>query len=78
MCFPHAAGGETACGNLCCLCRRHHRLKAQALGWRFTMTPDGVHTVTAPSGITRVTRPPGLHQLADWSVLPPDEDQPPF
>jgi hypothetical protein len=26
----HAAGGETDCVNLCCLCRRHHRLKTHA------------------------------------------------
>jgi hypothetical protein len=27
--------GATDCGNLCCLCRRHHRLKTHAPGWRF-------------------------------------------
>ncbi|MFD2092822.1 HNH endonuclease signature motif containing protein, partial [Blastococcus deserti] len=58
--LPHADGGQTACENLCCLCRRHHRLKTHAPGWRFTMTPDGVLTVTTPSGVTRTTRPPGL------------------
>ena len=56
---PHAHGGATACENLCCLCRRHHRLKTWAPGWRFEMTADGVLTVTTPSGVTRVTRPPG-------------------
>jgi hypothetical protein len=25
--IPHAAGGQTTCTNLCCLCRHHHRLK---------------------------------------------------
>ncbi|MGY1815659.1 DUF222 domain-containing protein [Blastococcus sp. SYSU D00820] len=60
--IPHAAGGATACDNLCCLCRRHHRLKTHARGWRFTMTPDGALTVTTPSGVTRITRPPG----PDW------------
>ncbi len=59
----HAEGGETDCSNLCCLCRRHHRLKTHARGWRYAMRPDGVLTVTTPSGITRVTRPPGM--LAD-------------
>ena len=29
---PHAEGGETACTNLCALCRRHHRLKTHAPG----------------------------------------------
>ena len=56
----HAEGGATDCANLCCLCRRHHRLKTHARGWRYVMTPDGVLTVTTPSGITRVSRPPGM------------------
>jgi hypothetical protein len=56
---PHATGGETACANLCCLCRRHHRLKTHAPGWSFAMSADGVLTVTTPSGVTRTTRPPG-------------------
>ncbi|WP_216870732.1 HNH endonuclease signature motif containing protein, partial [Modestobacter excelsi] len=55
----YAEGGATACGNLCSLCRRHHRLKTHAPGWRFTMTDDGVLSVTTPSGVTRTTRPPG-------------------
>ncbi|NEK60488.1 DUF222 domain-containing protein, partial [Geodermatophilus sabuli] len=54
----YACGGPTACENLCCLCRRHHRLKTHARGWRYAMTPDGVLTVTTPSGVTRSTRPP--------------------
>jgi hypothetical protein len=57
---PHAHGGATDCANLCCLCRSHHRLKTFARGWRFTMSDDGVLTVTTPSGVTRTTRPPGL------------------
>ena len=48
----HAEGGATDCANLCCLCRRHHRLKTHARGWRYVMTPDGVLTVTTPSGVT--------------------------
>jgi hypothetical protein len=55
----HADGGETDCANLCSLCRRHHRLKTHAPGWRFVMTDDGVLSVTTPSGVTRTTRPPG-------------------
>ncbi len=29
---PHACRGATDCGNLCCLCRSHHRLKTVAAG----------------------------------------------
>ena len=43
----HAEGGETDCANLCCLCRRHHRLKTHARGWRYVndagRRPDGHH-----------------------------------
>ncbi|NEM04413.1 HNH endonuclease, partial [Geodermatophilus normandii] len=60
--IPHAGGGATDCANLCCLCRSHHRLKTFARSWRFTMSPDGVLTVTTPSGITRTTRP--IHRTA--------------
>jgi hypothetical protein len=30
--LPHTDGGQTDCANLCCLCRRHHRLKTFAPG----------------------------------------------
>jgi hypothetical protein len=79
-----SAGGQTACENLCCLCRRHHRLKTHARGWRFTMTPDGVLSVTTPSGVTRTTRPPGLNLPPDLQLVgagpPPalDDEPPPF
>ncbi|WP_299953308.1 HNH endonuclease signature motif containing protein [uncultured Modestobacter sp.] len=55
----HACGGVTDCGNLCCLCRSHHRLKTFAPGWRFRLDDDGRLHVTTPSGVTRTTRPPG-------------------
>jgi hypothetical protein len=77
----HADGGDTDCTNLCCLCRRHHRLKTHARGWRYVMTADGVLTVTTPSGITRVSRPPGM-TTDDRTVLrlpaERDPDPPPF
>jgi hypothetical protein len=73
---PHADGGATDCANLCCLCRRHHRLKTHAPGWVYAMTPDGILTVTAPSGVTRTSRPPGL-QLAGPRVLTRAPHQPP-
>jgi hypothetical protein len=84
----HADGGPTDCANLCCLCRRHHRLKTHAPGWRFTMTADGVLSVTTPSGVTRTTRPPGLRLPAGQQVVsrrlvtsgarPDPDDPPPF
>jgi hypothetical protein len=73
---PHARGGASDCANLCCLCRRHHRLKTFAPGWTYAMTADGVLTVTAPSGVTRTSRPPGLH-LTGSRVLTRPPDQPP-
>ena len=87
---PHACGGRTDCGNLCCLCRSHHRLKTFAPGWEFRMDPDGVLHVTTPSGVTRSTRPPGLRPAESREPsrsspgaetrppAPPDEDPPPF
>ena len=78
---PYADGGPTACENLCCLCRSHHRLKTFARNWRFRMGPDGTLTVTTPSGITRTTRPPGLREqraLPPPRPAPVDESPPPF
>ena len=86
--LSHAHGGRTDCANLCCLCRRHHRLKTHAPGWSYRMTADGVLQVTTPSGVTRCTRPPGVHLPAGWSLAPigavpagtaaPADDPPPF
>ncbi|NEL56668.1 HNH endonuclease signature motif containing protein [Goekera deserti] len=82
---PYDQGGATTCTNLCCLCRRHHRLKTHAPGWRFTMTPDGTLTVTTPGGITRSTTPPGLLDGRPSTGSPGDstaaldpDDPPPF
>ncbi|MGZ4508376.1 MAG: HNH endonuclease signature motif containing protein, partial [Blastococcus sp.] len=69
-CIAYADGGPTDCDNLCCLCRRHHRLKTFATGWRFVLTDHGVLRVPTPSGITRSTRPPGMHELTDLPALP--------
>jgi hypothetical protein len=81
----HADGGVTDCANLCCLCRRHHRLKTHARGWCYVMTPDGVLSVTTPSGVTRISRPPGMAAEASTMLLvtserqpAPAEDPPPF
>lgn len=79
---PHGEGGPTDCGNLCCLCRRHHRLKTHAPGWRYAMTTAGVLSVTTPGGVTRTTRPPGWRVHADEPPRPASppalDDPPPF
>ena len=72
----HSDGGETDCANLCCLCRRHHRVKTHARGWRYVMTSDGVLTVTTPSGVPRVSRPPGMDAGADTVLRVTAERQP--
>jgi hypothetical protein len=62
----HADGGATACWNLCCLCRRHHRIKTFATEWHFQLLSGGQLLVRAPSGVSRVTRPPGW----TWELEP--------
>ncbi len=47
-----------------------------APGWRFTMTPDGVITVTTPSGVTRTTRPPGQRPRPPGPPAHPPEPAP--
>ncbi|TKJ33370.1 hypothetical protein A6V29_16120 [Blastococcus sp. CCUG 61487] len=75
---PYADGGTTACENLCCLCRRHHRIKTFARGWSFTLLEDGRLVVRTPSGVSRTTRPPGWFHEPEpdppWleELAPPD------
>jgi hypothetical protein len=79
----HADGGVTACWNLCCLCRRHHRIKTFATGWHFELLADGTLLVRAPSGVSRVTRPPAWTWDPEpdppWldEEAPPDRHEPP-
>ncbi|WP_236836734.1 HNH endonuclease signature motif containing protein, partial [Blastococcus sp. KM273129] len=61
----HAHGGPTDCWNLCCLCRRHHRIKTFARGWAFTLLPDGQLAVRTPSG-RRVKAHPRAKVLMRW------------
>ncbi len=72
--LPHAEGGHTDCDNLCCLCRRHHRLKTHAPGWTFFLDRDGALLVTTPSGVTRVSRPPGTDHLEPGELGAPLSD----
>ncbi|MCW2699756.1 MAG: endonuclease [Blastococcus sp.] len=67
--IAHADGGPTDCWNLCCLCRRHHRIKTFARGWHFELLPDGRLIVRTPSGVSRESRPP------NWCYAP--EPDPP-
>jgi hypothetical protein len=71
---PHGEGGPTDCDNLCCLCRRHHRLKTHASGWMFHLDADGALLVTTPSGVTRISRPPGSRLLEPFQLGAPLPD----
>ncbi|MGY2001586.1 HNH endonuclease signature motif containing protein [Blastococcus sp. SYSU DS1024] len=75
--IAHADGGPTDCWNLCCLCRRHHRIKTFARGWRFQLLADGRLIVRTPSGISRTTRPPGWCHEPEPDPPWLDEDAPP-
>ncbi len=65
------------------LCRRHHRLKTHAPGWRFAMSADGTLHITTPGGTTRTTRPPAMGEVLDLLTEQPPSydpaaDPPPF
>ncbi len=73
----YGAGGPTECWNLCCLCRRHHRIKTFARGWSFEIRDDRRLIVRTPSGVSRMSVPPGW--CYDDEPDPPwlDEEAPP-
>jgi hypothetical protein len=75
--IAHADGGPTDCWNLCCLCRRHHRIKTFARDWFFQLLADGRLIVRTPSGVSRETRPPGWCQEAEPDPPWLDEEAPP-
>jgi hypothetical protein len=51
-----ADGGSTCAANLCCLCRRHHRLK-HSPNWDLEQDHHGVCTWTTPTGAQHTTAP---------------------
>jgi hypothetical protein len=73
---PWSKGGETCECNLCCLCRRHHRLK-DAPGWRMESDPvTGEFRVTTPRGRTYVDRPEPI--VEPRPVVTTEPEPPPF
>jgi len=75
--IAHADGGPTDCWNLCCLCRRHHRIKTFARDWYFQLLADGSLVVRTPSGVSRITRPTGWCDLIEPDLPWHDEEAPP-
>jgi hypothetical protein len=79
--------GDTSAENLCCLCRHHHLLVHQALGWQLHALPAGGLQFTTPTGQVLTTWP-AEHAGDDWrcgqssgsppDVDPPSGDPPPF
>lgn len=66
-------GGHTAEHLLCCLCRRHHRLKDRP-GWNYTLC-HGELIITTPTGRTYRSTPPPTAQPEPEP--PTSRDQPP-
>jgi hypothetical protein len=76
---PYAAGGVTCPCNLVPLCRRHHRLKTHAFGWRYVIIQPGAYLWLSPDGLRWLVDHRGTHALDpprsfDHDPDPPDWD----
>ena len=72
--WPH---GATSAGNLCCLCRHHHRLSHQAPGWTMRRLSNGGLAWTTPGGDTITTQPPRYGTDDDLPPPTPGPEQKP-
>jgi hypothetical protein len=69
---PHNRGDLTRCTNLCCLCRRHHRLKTHAHGWTYTALEPGTYLWTSPHGYQFLRDHHGTTDVSNDRRPPPD------
>jgi hypothetical protein len=64
-----AEGGPTTCANLCCLCRRHHRVKHETDA-DYHQEPDGRTVWADRHGRVHVRPPERRHtDWTDWGEL---------
>ncbi|WP_458040639.1 MULTISPECIES: DUF222 domain-containing protein [Bacteria] len=70
--LDYALGGETACCNLACLCKRHHTLKGET-AWTVRQLGGGILEWTSPGGHVYIDKPPPA-----LVVFTPNTDPPPF
>ncbi|WP_458042170.1 MULTISPECIES: DUF222 domain-containing protein [Bacteria] len=70
--LDYALGGETACCNLACLCKRHHTLKGET-AWTVRQLGGGVLEWTSPGGHVYIDKPPPA-----LAIFTPNTDPPPF
>jgi hypothetical protein len=72
---PHAQGGVTQEQNLCCVCRRHHRLRHEG-GWNVEQPTPGHVIWTSLLGQRRSRRPPSNLDDLPEPMPTPTEPEP--